>query len=180
MKTRPHPKSVEQMRSLIEKNQSLKQLFKDGKITPKKFYSEFNFEKSISRLEFGIIINNNNGDFKKGVIVKKDGNLDWKTSIPYGEESLITMYKTRYFLIDGELVINHANIWFRNSATFNKNNIDIMNNVEQLFNILYDIDGIRMIANISPYYEKKIKSTFYSVINYRLPKSLINVAMDAI
>lgn len=160
--------------STKSKNEIAKSKFQSGEYSIHKFYKEFMFELSPSRIDFLTITNTRGGNVEHGKLIKLNGNFNFISDITYYGDSLTKVYKTRYFIEEGSIYCYHANEWYMNTFILNGEKIDW----KKAIDLMYDVEGIRMAIGTSK--EKRMKAALIAVMGYRFPTNLIQKAIDYI
>ena len=88
-------------------------LFYENKITINKLYDLTMFEKCMYRIEFFGIMNieSSTGKVESGKLIKINGNYDFLSNIHYLDNSVIQLYKVRYYFSDGTTLLKTRSLY---------------------------------------------------------------------
>lgn len=90
-----------------ENNRNAIKLFYENKISINRLYDLTMFEKCMYRVEFfGIMNIYTTGKIESGKLIKINGNYDYLSNIHYLNNSVIQLYKVRYYFSDGTTLLN--------------------------------------------------------------------------
>ncbi len=131
--------------------------------------SLFNFS---SRLDFSVIVNTQFSKIEKGLLITRDGNYAYASTIPYYGDSNIMKYKTRFYNNGRSLVLFHT-------SEYNSTRIEIdgktqflsRGGFDTLMNFIFNMENIKKDSESNYKLQKNIKY-LKTMVAYYLPKNL--------
>lgn len=166
--------SNEVLKNREDTNSKYFQMYNNSECNLNTLFNKFHFEKFSGRMDFCIITNHFAGKTTHGKLIKLNGNFHFVSSIPYYVHSLVSCYKTKYFVKEGNLTIFYLSSIEYFSFYLNEEKIKAKEAIE----LLFDVQGIRFFKGSKK--EKAIKKQLNMVMNYRFPEKLIRFAIKYI